>query len=77
MLIFHCPKCKQPLRCGCKPCKKRHGEQDGMMILHREDDTESCPKCGFTLHVDQWMDVEYEQIVLPKKILEANDAKAH
>jgi hypothetical protein len=61
---FHCPKCKQNLRCGCKACIKNNGKQDGQMIM--KGDIESCPNCGFTLSCDQWMDIEYDQLIQPK-----------
>ncbi len=59
---FHCPECKLKLRCGCKSCIKRHGKQEGMMVS-KIDDVDSCPNCGYSLHVDQWLDVEYEQAI--------------
>ncbi len=58
---MNCPKCNQEIRCGCNSCRKRHGSLPNMTILN-SDDSETCGLCGFSAHVDQWLDYEYEQI---------------
>ena len=59
---MECPKCyADDLQCGCPPCLERKGPQPGMMIRHKEHDSESCPYCGFETSPDFWMDIEYQQ----------------
>lgn len=33
-----------------------------MMLFDKTGELESCPKCLYQLHADQWMDIEYEQV---------------
>jgi glutaredoxin len=55
-----CPKCNNPIRCGCKSCRKRHGDLPDMDIV--VENGFMCPYCGFGASADQWLDIEYEQM---------------
>lgn len=57
-----CPKCDKAIRCGCKACRKYHGNLPSMMFI--KGDIETCPFCKLSLHVDQWLDIEAAQIKL-------------
>lgn len=64
---MNCPKCGNKLTCGCSVCKVNFpDEKDTQMIISNlsEDNNiwdESCPKCGLTMSVHEWADVEYQQ----------------
>ena len=46
------PECKEELTCGCKSCRDR-GEKPNMMVMvDRDNETEACPFCNFTMHID-------------------------
>lgn len=55
-----CPSCGYEYVCPCKHCAKTFSKGKVVWINHG-DDTESCPKCGLTKHIDEWQDVEWEQ----------------
>ena len=55
-----CPKCGYPQICGCNSCITKLPE--GIKPYKwDEHDCISCGNCGFTMHVDQWMDEEIKQ----------------
>jgi len=54
-----CPECKNELRCGCKSCRRNHGDLPGMMKWHDCGEIEECPFCGLAAHSDFWLDQEY------------------
>jgi len=33
-----------------------------MCIVRKDIDGEECPYCGFAACLDEWMDIEYEQL---------------
>ena len=53
-----CPKCHGPLECPCKSCTARNGVSKNDAVRF-DPDIQGCPHCGFSAHLDQWMDYEY------------------
>ena len=58
---MNCPNCNTQYVCPCKHCAKTFSKDKVAWIRH-EDDTESCPTCGLTKHMDEWERIEVEQM---------------
>ncbi len=54
-----CPQCGNEYVCPCKSCRNREPDKVPWIVI--EVELESCPQCLLTKHVDEWMDIEYEQ----------------
>lgn len=53
-----CPRCATDLHCPCLSCAERN---KGKITWEWVDgELERCPVCGLTLHVDMWLDQEWE-----------------
>jgi len=52
-----CPKCGGEQLCPCKSCMRRNA---GKVVWKWLPDgyTIACGHCGYTAHVDRWMDIE-------------------
>ena len=60
-----CPKCGQEQHCGCPTCHKEG------RVEYKWDDTGyliSCGKCGFTMHCDQWLELDMREAVKEKNM---------
>ena len=61
-----CPRCNTVLVCGCKHCLVNFPAKDNeKVVISNGDDTDTCPTCGLTMHLDKWFDVateEYKQL---------------
>jgi hypothetical protein len=55
-----CPKCGTDYVCPCKSCAERN--KDKKPWPWGPDDLQSCAGCGFTQHVDQWLDEDVRQM---------------
>jgi hypothetical protein len=62
-----CPNCYVTPLCGCPSCIKKRKPDDLIWVRHG-DETESCPSCGLRKHLDEWLDVEYEQYKFLKRL---------
>lgn len=56
--MSNCPKCNGEQNCPCKNCNDTSGKIvwnwiDGEFI--------ECGHCGYTMHVDAWLDLDYEK----------------
>lgn len=72
-----CPKCGNPVHCGCKACRRKHKDEvEWLKFAGICDDGElsRCPTCGFTAHLDQWLDIEFDQATL-RKLIDWSDKK--
>ena len=58
--IHFCPKCGTELNCPCKNCFKGNRGLSTWIWLS-DGECAKCARCGYTLHADGWLDVEYEQ----------------
>lgn len=63
---MNCPQCARPAHVVCsKPsctCYKRVPTGELPLIVDHENDTEQCPYCGFTAHVDTWEEIDMKQL---------------
>ena len=57
---YFCPKCGTKYACPCKSCVKYLNDVKTAWIAN-PDDTETCPKCGLTQHLDGWFNTFIEQ----------------
>jgi hypothetical protein len=64
---MYCPKCNTPYVCPCESCQKRNPTK--VAWLRIGDDQEACYNCGLTHHIEEWMNIEYEQYKEKKKRL--------
>jgi hypothetical protein len=64
---MNCPKCRKALYpvCGNPDCVCQARVPKGKMAMINCDDGESetCPYCGFTAHMDYWEDRSIEQFL--------------
>lgn len=58
--IHFCPECGTELTCPCKRCRKRNKGLSTWLWLP-DGNHAKCARCGFMLHADGWLDLEYEQ----------------
>ena len=60
-MVIKCPKCGYPQYCGCDECIKILPQgYKPWNVLNGE--LHQCPKCGFTAHYAEWLDIAYAQI---------------
>ena len=54
-----CPKCDADLQCPCF----HHAKDTSNKIywIHKEESQIACGRCGFTMHADEWLDLEEHQ----------------
>lgn len=59
-----CPQCKTRNYCPCEGCAKRVAQGDwevkGVHWVRVGDHDEACGKCGFTMNMCLWMELEIE-----------------
>ena len=70
-----CPDCYGQFACPCKHCRKRDTENKKTWIIDGED-IQSCPDCGYSAHLDGWMDIEMEQYTFMRLIGFINNDEA-
>ena len=57
-----CPKCGYPQYCGCcESCRRRIPEGIHPYTWTEDGECIRCANCGFTAHVDQWMEIDAKQ----------------
>jgi hypothetical protein len=54
-----CPCCAEKQRCPCKNCADKN---KGEIVWIWVDESCKCGKCGFTMHADGWLDLEWQEI---------------
>lgn len=56
-----CPKCNGEQHCPCRNCKERNA---GKVVWKWDETGEiiSCGHCGYTLHADDWLAIDWEQM---------------
>lgn len=56
---MYCPNCGQERLCGCKNCVSRHPERvNEITEKYPGGDLVECGKCGFTMHIDWWQELD-------------------
>ena len=63
-----CHKCHGPQACPCVHCVARNGVTGNEMIENQERETHECPHCGVVVHIEESLDIEYQQIQLEKTL---------
>lgn len=57
-----CPNCKRELLCGCNPCIERSAlkldNTKALLIWKKNTDLQFCNHCNYTLHCDEWLEIE-------------------
>ena len=54
-----CPRCGYPQYCDCNEfCRSKIPEGEKAKIWNPDGDSWHCAKCGLSLHVDEWLDIE-------------------
>lgn len=57
-----CPNCLKMVKCGCNSCIERNGRDEFTSTFDEDTDSEICPFCGVSSHVDAWLDAEAKEI---------------
>ena len=62
---MNCPQCQETMYVVCSNpacvCRQRIPAGKLPMVIDREQDTEACPYCGFTEHIDFWSELEMDE----------------
>lgn len=54
-----CPSCQVILYCSCKNCAMKNIDLNKW--IWEKDDYIRCSCCGYTMHVDKWQDLMYDE----------------
>jgi len=63
-----CPECFGSFACPCKHCVARDTENKKTWVRVMDGEGHACPDCGFSLHLDAWLDIEVEQYRFMRRI---------
>ena len=57
--MIKCPCCATELHCPCESCINQN-EGKALFVWDDNGEFQSCGKCGFKMHADGWLDLEWE-----------------
>lgn len=72
---MYCPRCNKLNHCPCKGCTaRREGSDEEFLLWVRGDDfTDACGNCGFTMSMEEWDELNWEEVKLDPKSGETYD----
>jgi len=57
-MVVKCPRCGYPQYCGCPACITDVPKGYLPEVVDESGECISCANCGFTMHVDGWLEWE-------------------